>query len=89
MQRDAYLFNGPVCLQLINVLIVYYLQMLHSPFGEAFGIYAAGIDWCIRYAQFLVETEKNKGVWKKIVGFQIQNIIYDIFEFSLHLVNEK
>ena len=44
MQRDDYLFNGLLCLQLINVLIVYYLQMPHSPGGEAFGIYAAGID---------------------------------------------
>ena len=34
MQRDDYLFNGLVCLQLINVLIAYYLQMPHYPQGN-------------------------------------------------------
>ena len=34
IQRDDYLFNGLVCLQLINVLIAYYLQMPHYPRGN-------------------------------------------------------
>ena len=89
MQRDDYLFNGLLCLQLIKVLIVYYLQMPHSPGGEAFGIYALGTHNFSYKQEGIKEFERILTHNKKIVGFQIPNIIYDTFEFSSHLVDEK